>query len=113
MAAELPLPKHIIAHAHWTVGRAKMSKRFGPYRLALVAAGACSLSYSFVLSVTMLLFLMRGSAGNVIDPAEEMATYGIDAVRFFLLKGTTVLQVCRLICALQRAGWSKTRTTRG
>jgi methionyl-tRNA synthetase len=52
MAAELPLPKRIIAHAHWTVGRAKMSK----------------------------------SAGNVIDPAEEMATYGVDAVRFFLLK---------------------------
>ena len=26
MAAGLPLPKQIVAHAHWTVGRVKMSK---------------------------------------------------------------------------------------
>jgi methionyl-tRNA synthetase len=29
MAAELPLPKKIVAHAHWTVNRHKMSKSLG------------------------------------------------------------------------------------
>ncbi len=29
MAAELPLPKRIVAHAHWTVNRHKMSKSLG------------------------------------------------------------------------------------
>jgi len=29
MAAELPLPKQILAHAHWTMGKQKMSKSRG------------------------------------------------------------------------------------
>lgn len=29
MALDLPLPRHILAHAHWTIGREKMSKSTG------------------------------------------------------------------------------------
>jgi methionyl-tRNA synthetase len=29
MAAKLPLPEKIVAHAHWTVEKVKMSKSFG------------------------------------------------------------------------------------
>lgn len=29
MAADLPLPKRILAHAHWTMDKAKMSKSRG------------------------------------------------------------------------------------
>lgn len=52
MAAELPLPKKIVAHAHWTVNRHKMSK----------------------------------SLGNVVTPNEIIGKYGLDPVRYFLLR---------------------------
>ncbi len=52
MAANLPLPKQIIAHAHWTVNHVKMSK----------------------------------SLGNVIDPHSIMGRFGVDGVRYFLLR---------------------------
>jgi len=52
MAAELPLPKHIIAHSHWTVDKQKMSK----------------------------------SKGNVVDPFELIRQYGVDNVRYFLMR---------------------------
>jgi len=52
MAAELPLPKRVVAHAHWTVNRLKMSK----------------------------------SLGNVITPNEIIDKYGLDPVRYFLLR---------------------------
>ena len=29
MAVGLPLPRHVLAHAHWTLGRSKMSKSVG------------------------------------------------------------------------------------
>lgn len=52
MAAQLPLPKQILAHAHWTMGKQKMSK----------------------------------SRGNVADPFEVMNTYGVDPVRYYLVR---------------------------
>jgi len=52
MAANLPLPKQIIAHGWWTVEGEKMSK----------------------------------SLGNVISPQELIAEYGLDKVRYFLLR---------------------------
>ncbi|KAG2224893.1 hypothetical protein INT45_010842 [Circinella minor] len=52
MAAQLPLPKQILAHAHWTMGKQKMSK----------------------------------SRGNVADPFEVMDTYGVDPVRYYLVR---------------------------
>ena len=52
MAAGLPLPRHIVAHAHWTVQRTKMSK----------------------------------SKGNSVNPFEAIDTYGVDALRFFLMR---------------------------
>jgi len=52
MAAELPIPKQIIAHGWWTVEGEKMSK----------------------------------SLGNVIAPAELVESYGLDQIRYFLLK---------------------------
>ncbi|KAI8146892.1 tRNA synthetases class I (M)-domain-containing protein [Fennellomyces sp. T-0311] len=52
MAAKLPLPKQILAHAHWTMNNQKMSK----------------------------------SRGNVADPFEVMETYGVDPVRFYLVR---------------------------
>lgn len=52
LAAGLPLPRQIVAHAHWTVERAKMSK----------------------------------SKGNSVDPFSAIDTYGMDAVRFFLMR---------------------------
>lgn len=52
MAVDLPLPKRIVAHGHWTVDGIKMSK----------------------------------SLGNVVDPVASIETYGIDRVRYFLLR---------------------------
>jgi methionyl-tRNA synthetase len=52
LAANLPLPKTIVAHAHWTVNTTKMSK----------------------------------SLGNVVDPFWILDEYGVDPVRYFLLK---------------------------
>ncbi|KAI8980507.1 tRNA synthetases class I (M)-domain-containing protein [Pilobolus umbonatus] len=52
MAAGLPLPKQILAHAHWTMGKQKMSK----------------------------------SKGNVADPFEVLDKYGVDTVRYYLVR---------------------------
>ncbi|KAI9302214.1 tRNA synthetases class I (M)-domain-containing protein [Cunninghamella echinulata] len=52
MAAKLPLPEQILAHAHWTMNKSKMSK----------------------------------SKGNVADPFLAMDTFGVDAVRYYLMK---------------------------
>ncbi|KAJ1969502.1 bck1-like resistance to osmotic shock [Dispira parvispora] len=52
MAAGLPLPKRIIAHAHWTMDHHKMSK----------------------------------SRGNVVNPFGLIKRYGVDTVRFFLMR---------------------------
>ena len=52
LATRLPLPKTIVAHAHWTVNSTKMSK----------------------------------SLGNVIDPFLILQEYGVDPVRYFLLR---------------------------
>ncbi|GAM17007.1 hypothetical protein SAMD00019534_001820, partial [Acytostelium subglobosum LB1] len=53
LGAGLALPSRIIAHAHWTVEREKMSK----------------------------------SRGNVIDPFKSIEQYGVEGIRYFLLKG--------------------------
>ncbi|KAI8091280.1 tRNA synthetases class I (M)-domain-containing protein [Gilbertella persicaria] len=52
MAAGLPLPKQILAHAHWTMGKQKMSK----------------------------------SRGNVADPFQVLKDYGVDPVRYYLVR---------------------------
>ncbi|CAG8468195.1 1462_t:CDS:10 [Paraglomus occultum] len=52
MAANLPLPRQIFAHSHWTMNKMKMSK----------------------------------SLGNVIDPLQAMDKYGVDAVRYYLIR---------------------------
>lgn len=52
MAAQLPLPRRIISHAHWTMGKSKMSK----------------------------------SKGNVVDPHYLIERFGVDSLRYFLLK---------------------------
>ncbi|KAJ2793422.1 methionyl-tRNA synthetase, partial [Coemansia guatemalensis] len=52
MAADLPLPRRILAHAHWTMGTQKMSK----------------------------------SKGNVVDPFDAIARYGLDPIRYFIVR---------------------------
>jgi methionyl-tRNA synthetase len=52
MAADLPLPKSLIAHGWWTVEKEKMSK----------------------------------SLGNVVDPNDVIAEFGLDQFRYFLLR---------------------------
>lgn len=52
MAASLPLPRTVLAHAHWTMNKSKMSK----------------------------------SRGNVADPFEALTTFGVDTMRFFLMR---------------------------
>ncbi|CAJ0909467.1 1857_t:CDS:10, partial [Entrophospora sp. SA101] len=52
LAANLPLPKKILAHSHWTMEKQKMSK----------------------------------SRGNVVDPFDLINKYGVDAIRYYLLK---------------------------
>ncbi|KAJ1644933.1 methionyl-tRNA synthetase [Coemansia asiatica] len=52
MAAGLPLPRRILAHAHWTMGSQKMSK----------------------------------SKGNVVDPFDVIEKYGIDPIRYFMIR---------------------------
>ncbi|ORX45088.1 hypothetical protein DM01DRAFT_1386678 [Hesseltinella vesiculosa] len=52
MAANLRLPRQILAHAHWTMGKQKMSK----------------------------------SLGNVVDPFEILDQFGVDPVRYFLIR---------------------------
>jgi methionyl-tRNA synthetase len=52
MAADLPLPKTLVAHGWWTVEKEKMSK----------------------------------SLGNVVDPNDVIAEFGLDQFRYFLLR---------------------------
>lgn len=52
MAAGLPLPRTIVAHSHWTVHKAKMSK----------------------------------SKGNAINPFDAIDTYGVDTMRYYLMR---------------------------
>ncbi|KAF0683686.1 Aste57867_24248 [Aphanomyces stellatus] len=52
LAAKLPLPHKIVAHAHWTVNGVKMSK----------------------------------SLGNVVTPDAIISKFGLDSVRYFLLR---------------------------
>ncbi|KAJ2542526.1 methionyl-tRNA synthetase [Coemansia sp. RSA 1822] len=52
MAANLPLPRRILAHAHWTMGAQKMSK----------------------------------SIGNVADPIMDIERFGVDALRYFIVR---------------------------
>lgn len=52
MAADLPLPKRVVAHGWWTNEGEKISK----------------------------------SLGNAIDPNDLVAKYGLDAVRYFLMR---------------------------
>jgi methionyl-tRNA synthetase len=52
MAAGLPLPRRIVSHAHWTIGKSKMSK----------------------------------SKGNVVDPHSILTRFGVDPLRYFLLR---------------------------
>ncbi|CAG8518492.1 9795_t:CDS:10 [Paraglomus brasilianum] len=52
MAANLPLPRQVFAHSHWTMKKMKMSK----------------------------------SLGNVIDPLQAMDKYGVDAIRYYLMR---------------------------
>lgn len=49
---EIPLPRTLLAHAHWTASGRKMSK----------------------------------SVGNVVDPLAEMDRWGVDGVRFYLMR---------------------------
>ncbi|ORY87585.1 tRNA synthetases class I (M)-domain-containing protein [Protomyces lactucae-debilis] len=52
LAAELPVQRQVLSHAHWTVDNMKMSK----------------------------------SIGNVVDPWEAISHYGVDAVRYYLMR---------------------------
>ena len=52
MSANLPPPKRVLAHAHWTMSRSKMSK----------------------------------SRGNVVNPLEAMNKWGVDGVRWYLMR---------------------------
>ncbi|KAG8983454.1 methionyl-tRNA synthetase [Tulasnella sp. JGI-2019a] len=56
MALDLPPPKNLLAHAHWTMDRQKMSK----------------------------------SRGNVADPFEAMRMYGVDPVRYYLMRNAAI-----------------------
>ena len=58
LAADLPLPKQILVHSHWTVEGGKMSK----------------------------------SRGNVVDPFELIAQYGVDPVRYYLIRDGGISQ---------------------
>ncbi|KAF8155082.1 tRNA synthetases class I (M)-domain-containing protein [Pholiota molesta] len=48
----IPLPRTLLAHAHWTAAQKKMSK----------------------------------SVGNVVDPMAAMEEWGVDAIRFYLMR---------------------------
>ena len=52
LAAGLPLPKTVLAHSHWTMNKAKMSK----------------------------------SRGNVANPFDAIDMFGLDTIRFFLMR---------------------------
>ena len=52
MSAGYSPPTTVLAHAHWTMGRSKMSK----------------------------------SRGNVVDPISAMEVYGVDSVRWYLMR---------------------------
>ncbi|KAG8872530.1 methionyl-tRNA synthetase [Tulasnella sp. 331] len=57
MALDLPPPKTLLAHAHWTMDRQKMSK----------------------------------SRGNVADPFEAIRVYGVDSVRYYLMRNAAII----------------------
>lgn len=52
MSAGLEPPKRVLAHAHWTMGKSKMSK----------------------------------SKGNVVNPLEALDKWGVDGVRWYLMR---------------------------
>ncbi|WYZ38551.1 hypothetical protein EsH8_III_000465 [Colletotrichum jinshuiense] len=52
LALDLPLPKQLLSHAHWTLGKKKMSK----------------------------------SLGNVVDPFFAIERWGLDTMRYFMMR---------------------------
>ena len=66
MACELPLPQRIICHSHWTVDGFK----------ALRNCNACRAHAS----------QMSKSRGNVVDPTALLQQFGVDPIRYFLLR---------------------------
>ena len=50
------------------------------------------MEYVHILSVLFFHFQMSKSKGNVVDPFEQMSKFGVDPLRFFLLREGSLQQ---------------------
>ena len=74
MGTNKQLPDKIVAHGHWTVDGVKVSHLH-----------SFSYAFSFFLSLLIFLAQMSKSLGNMVDPFAEIAKFGAEELRFFLL----------------------------
>lgn len=73
MAAGLEPPKKIVTHAHWLMGRLKVRVMYIHH-------------HGNVFYGMLFTLQMSKSRGNVVDPGDQLTKFGVDPVRYFLLK---------------------------
>ena len=85
MAAKLPLPRRIISHAHWTMGKSKVNCH--PSNKQILSKHHAV--FHFQLNIH---FQMSKSKANVVDPHDQISRFGVEPLRYFLLRESSLQQ---------------------
>lgn len=94
MALDLPLPRHVLVHGHWTMNKAKMSKSTGNVVNPFFAIDR------FSVDIMRFFLTLRGPLdddsnydnGNIVNDYKKYLQYGVGNV-YQRLMGLTKMQL--------------------